>query len=93
MSAEEATDDVINVQLKEVIRLKKAGQLSVENIDVFCEKGIFSVDQTKRILEAGRQDGDLRINFHAEELNWLGSAEVNASLLLFVSMRIQRPLH
>ncbi|KAK8788891.1 hypothetical protein V5799_021335 [Amblyomma americanum] len=47
------------------------GTLNVENIDVFCEKGVFDVDSSRKILQAGRQAG-LRLNFHAEELNWIG---------------------
>ena len=75
MTAEEATRDVIEKQLSEVRRLNELGELHVENIDVFCEKGVFNVDQTRRILQAGKQAG-LKINFHGEELSCLGSAEV-----------------
>jgi hypothetical protein len=32
-------------QLPEVARLKSEGLLNVENIDVFCEKGVFDVEQ------------------------------------------------
>lgn len=45
-------------------------------MDVFCEKGVFDVDQSRRMLEAGRAAG-LRLNFHADELNPLGGAEVS----------------
>ncbi len=37
--------------------------------------GVFDVEQTRRILQAGRDIG-LAINFHAEELNLLHGAEV-----------------
>ena len=74
-SAEEATEDVILKQLPEVERLNRSGALSVENVDVFCEKGVFGVAQSRRILEAGQRVG-LRVNFHAEELSCLGGAEV-----------------
>ena len=49
--------------------------LSVENIDVFCEKGVFDTEQSRRILQAGKEIG-LRINFHGDELNDMKSAEV-----------------
>ena len=75
MTAEQATEDVIKVQLEEVVRLNASGDLNVENIDVFCEKGVFDLAQTKAILQAGKAEG-LRINFHGEELSCLGSAEV-----------------
>ena len=77
MSSDEATKDVIEHQIPEVIRLNTSGELSVENIDVFCEKGVFNVEQTRQILKSGRDQGKLRINFHGEELNYLGSAEVS----------------
>ena len=32
--------------------------------------------QTKSILQVGKDLGNLRINFHGEELNYLGSVEV-----------------
>ena len=47
----------------------------VENVDVFCEKGVFNVDQTRRILQAARNFG-FKINFHGEELCQLNSPEV-----------------
>ena len=54
---ETATTDVINNQLEQVMRSVKAGELQVENIDVFCEKGVFEIDQSRKILEAGRAAG------------------------------------
>lgn len=53
----------------------KSGELYVENIDVFCEKGVFEADHTKRILEAGKKAG-FRINFHGDELHPMKSGEV-----------------
>lgn len=43
---------------------------------MFCEKGVFDIEQSRRILEAGKQAG-LRLNFHADELTALGGAEVS----------------
>ena len=54
---ETATTDVIDNQLEQVMASVKAGELNVENIDVFCEKGVFEISQSRRILEAGRQAG------------------------------------
>jgi imidazolonepropionase len=51
------------------------GILHVDNIDVFCEKGVFDVAQSKRILLAGKEAG-LQINFHGDELHPLEGAEV-----------------
>ena len=74
-TAEEATVDVIEVQLPEVHKLVCKGELNVENFDVFCEKGIFDVDQTRRILKEARKLG-FKINFHGEEIVRLNSVEV-----------------
>ena len=73
---EEATNDVINNQIPQIVALIKNGELSVENIDVFCEKGVFDVDATCRILQAGKANG-MAINFHGDELNPMQSGEVS----------------
>ncbi len=44
-------------------------------IDVFCEEGFFSVDETARILEAGAKHG-LKPKIHANQLNHSGGVEV-----------------
>ena len=67
--------DVIENQLPEVYKLVSKGELNVENVDVFCEKGIFDVDQTRRILKEARKLG-FKINFHGEEIVRLNSVEV-----------------
>ena len=73
---EEATDDVINNQLPKIKRLMDEGELHVDNIDVFCEKGVFDTDATRRILEAGQSVG-MAINFHGDELHPMSSGEVS----------------
>ena len=47
--------------------------------DVFCEPGVFTIDETRRILEASR-DAGLGIKIHADELKPCGGAELAASL-------------
>jgi imidazolonepropionase len=47
--------------------------------DVFCEPGVFTIDETRRILEASRKAG-LGIKMHADELKPCGGAELAASL-------------
>jgi imidazolonepropionase len=47
--------------------------------DVFCEEGVFSVDQSRRVLEAGREHG-LVPKVHAEEFTRLGGAQLAADL-------------
>lgn len=50
-----------------------------EFIDVFCEKGVFTPDESRLILEAGSQQG-LRIKIHADELALSGGSMLAAEL-------------
>ncbi|MEP7133186.1 MAG: imidazolonepropionase [Acidobacteriota bacterium] len=47
--------------------------------DVFCEKGVFSVEQSRRILLAGRAAG-MGLRVHADELERSGGALLAAEL-------------
>jgi imidazolonepropionase len=47
--------------------------------DAFCEPGVFTIDETREILEASRKAG-LGIKIHADELKPCGGAELAASL-------------
>jgi imidazolonepropionase len=47
--------------------------------DVFCEPGVFTIDETRRILEASRKAG-LGIKIHADELKPCAGAELAVSL-------------
>ncbi|KAM4672018.1 putative imidazolonepropionase isoform 1-T2 [Amazona ochrocephala] len=78
-TAAEATDDIINNHLPKLKELKLTGEICVNNIDVFCEKGVFDLESTRRILQAGKDIG-LQINFHGDELHPMKSAELGAEL-------------
>ena len=59
--------------------------------DVFCEKGVFTVAESRHILETARDHG-LKLRLHADELTWTGGAELAGELgarsadhLVFVS--------
>jgi imidazolonepropionase len=47
--------------------------------DVFCEKGYFSIDDTKKILEKAKEFG-LIPKLHAEELSYTGGVELACEL-------------
>jgi imidazolonepropionase len=47
--------------------------------DVFCEPGVFTLDETRTILEAARTRG-LGLKLHADELEPCGGAELAAEL-------------
>jgi imidazolonepropionase len=62
-----------------------------EFCDVFCEAGVFSVAESRRLLEAARARG-FKLRVHADELQHTGGAELAAELgaasadhLVFVS--------
>ncbi|EGG25124.1 imidazolonepropionase [Cavenderia fasciculata] len=78
-TAAQATQDIVENQLPELARLRAAGEISPANIDVFLEKGFFELDDTRRILEAGKALG-LEINFHGDELSYMASGELAGEL-------------
>lgn len=47
--------------------------------DVFCEKGVFTVEQSRRVLEAARAHG-MEPRLHADELHAFGAAELAAEV-------------
>lgn len=51
-------------------------ELDVDNVDVFCERGVFDVAQTEAILTRGQETCSLNANFHSDELYPLNSVEV-----------------
>lgn len=63
-------DIVINEMIPQVV----AEELT-DYIDVFCDKGFFSVEDTDRILMAGVKYG-LRPKIHANELGYTGGVQV-----------------
>jgi imidazolonepropionase len=50
-----------------------------EYCDVFCETGVFSLDESERVLGRARDLG-LKLKLHADELTPLGGAELAARL-------------
>ncbi|GBN96811.1 putative imidazolonepropionase, partial [Araneus ventricosus] len=79
MTSHQATEAVLNEQLPAVAEFMAAGTITVDNIDVFCEKGVFDLEQSRRILTAGKEMG-LQINFHGDELNPMEAAKMGAEL-------------
>ncbi|XP_059843789.1 probable imidazolonepropionase isoform X2 [Hypanus sabinus] len=75
----EAVDAIINVQLPKLKEMMANGEFHIDNIDVFCEKGVFDLDATRAILQAGKQL-NLQINFHGDELHPMHAAELGAEL-------------
>jgi len=74
LGRDEFIDLLINTQLPKV-----AEQGIARFADTFCEPGVFTIDETRRILEASRSAG-LGVKIHADELKPCGGAELAASL-------------
>ena len=72
---DEATQNIIHVQIPALQELCDAGELTIDNVDVFCEKGVFDTDATRCILKAGLEAG-WKLNFHGDELHPMYSGEV-----------------
>jgi len=68
----------VNLIIEEMIP-KVAEKGLAEFCDVFCEKGVFSLEQTRRILVAGKKHG-LKPKVHADEMSMLGGAELAADI-------------
>jgi imidazolonepropionase len=74
LSASRYIDLVINEMLPRV-----AGENLAEFCDVFCERGYFDVEQSRRILTAARKLG-LKLRIHADQLSNSGGAKLAAEL-------------
>ncbi len=71
---EEYIDFLINVMLPEVKERNLA-----ENCDIFCEKGVFTVEQSRRLLSAAKDMG-FGAKIHADEIVSFGGAELAGEL-------------
>jgi imidazolonepropionase len=67
-------DLLIRKIIPEVSRRKLA-----EFFDIFCEEGVYSVEETRRLAEAAKRAG-FKIRIHADEFSALGGAELAAEV-------------
>lgn len=72
------TDDYVNLIINEMIPIVAEKNLA-EFCDVFCEKGIFSVEQTRKILLAAEKHGLKKI-IHIDEIVDTNGASLAAEL-------------
>ncbi|XP_078276212.1 putative imidazolonepropionase [Rhinoraja longicauda] len=75
----EALDAIVNDQLPKLKQMMDNGEFHIDNIDVFCEKGVFDLEASKTILQAGKEL-NLQLNFHGDELHAMQAAELGAEL-------------
>ena len=71
---DELTDDIVGRWLPEIAERRLA-----EYCDVFCENGYFNLEQTRRILQAGRTLG-MKLRIHADWLAHSGGARLGSEL-------------
>ncbi|HWR39265.1 MAG TPA: imidazolonepropionase [Patescibacteria group bacterium] len=72
------TDAYVDYMIRDVLPAV-AEQGVAEFCDVFCEQGVFSLDQSRRLLQAAKKLG-LQAKLHADEIVPLGGAELAAEL-------------
>jgi imidazolonepropionase len=92
LECETDVDEYVALIIKEMIPTVANRKLA-EFCDVFCEKGVFSIEQSRKILLNGKKHG-LMPKLHADEITNLGGTElaaeiaaVSAEHLLFASDR------
>jgi imidazolonepropionase len=71
-------DEYIDYMINEVLPYVVDRELA-DFCDVFCEEGVFSIEQSERILVAAREQG-LKLKIHADEIVNLGGAKLAAKL-------------
>ena len=71
-------DDYVSLVINEMIPSVSEQNLA-EFCDVFCEEGVFSIEQSKEILEAAKGKG-MKLKIHADEIVQLGGAGLAAEV-------------
>jgi len=71
-------DDYVKMVAKKMIPAAAKHHLA-KFCDAFCEQGAFTVDQCRRVLEAGTEHG-LLPKLHADQLTYMGGTEMAAEL-------------
>jgi imidazolonepropionase len=74
LNAEKYVELIIKEMLPQITKKNLA-----EFCDVFCEEGVFSIEQSKKILEEAKKLG-MKLKIHADEIVRTGGAELAAEL-------------
>lgn len=72
------SEEYIDFLINEMLPMIHQKQLA-ENCDIFCEKGVFTVEQSRRLLEAAKAKG-FGAKIHADEIVSFGGAELAGEL-------------
>ena len=71
-------EEYIRILIEEMIP-RVADEKLAEFCDIFCEEGVFSIEESRRIMQAALDHG-LKLKFHADELASTGGGELAAEL-------------
>jgi len=71
-------DEYIDLVINEMIPAVVKNNLA-EFCDIFCEKNVFEIDDSRKIMSAAKAAG-MKLKFHADELESTGGAELAAEL-------------
>lgn len=82
---DEYIDFMIGEVMPEVTKRKLA-----QFCDVFCEKGVFSVEQSRKVLMAAKSLG-MKLKIHADELSTNGGAELAAEVQATSADHLAKP--
>ena len=69
-------NDYIDLLIGQILPEVKKKNLA-EFFDVFCEEGVYSVEETRQLVRAAKEAG-LKIKIHADEFSPLGGAQLAA---------------
>jgi len=83
------TDGYVDFMIGEVLP-EVAKRKLAEFCDVFCEKGVFDVDQSRRVLLAAKSLG-MKLKVHADEMHSTGGAELAAEVGAVSADHLARP--
>ena len=72
------TDEYVGIIINEMIKAVKSQGIA-KFFDVFCEQGVFSVEQSRRMLNAAASAG-FKLKIHADEVHSLGGASLAAEV-------------
>ena len=67
-------EEYINLMINKIMPYIKENNLA-EFVDCFCEEGVFTVEEARKILKAGQELG-LKAKLHADEIESIGGAEL-----------------
>ncbi len=76
----ERRQDYVDMFVEELIP-KVAGEGLAVYVDVFCDKGVFTPEETRRILLAGLKHG-LKARLHADEIDYIGCSRLAEEIVL-----------